>query len=85
MSSEPYPETLIIWGITWTKAGTVWVGPTIADPEDQMLATAVEYQRLVRRDGRSIMVDPGPTLDRFGWSDGDITITPPPEEDEDDA
>jgi hypothetical protein len=83
MSSEPYPDTLILWDVTWTKQGDVWVGPAITDPEDPKLALSVEYQRLVRRDGRYVMLDPGLTLDRFGWSDGDLTITPDPDADED--
>ncbi len=31
---EPYPNTLSLWGITWTKQGEVWVGPAITDPEE---------------------------------------------------
>jgi hypothetical protein len=42
-----------------------------------MLATAVEYQRIVRRDGCYVLLDPSITLDRFGWEDGDLTITDP--------
>jgi hypothetical protein len=34
-----------------------------------MLATAVEYERITRRDGRYVMVDPSITLDRFGWDE----------------
>jgi hypothetical protein len=30
-----------------------------------MLATAVACERIIRRDGRDVMVDPGLTLDRF--------------------
>jgi hypothetical protein len=42
----------------------------------------VAYQRIVRRDGRYVMVDPGLTLDRFGWDEDDVTITDPPEEED---
>jgi hypothetical protein len=24
-----YPDTLILWDVTWTKQGEVWVGPAI--------------------------------------------------------
>lgn len=75
-----YPDMLEIWGITWTKASTVWVGPAISDPENEMLALAVEYQRIIRRDGHYVMEDPGLTLDCFGWEEGDITLTEPVEE-----
>jgi hypothetical protein len=34
-----------------------------------MLALAVEYERIIRQDGRYVMVDPGITLDRFGWDE----------------
>jgi hypothetical protein len=66
-----YPNTLIIWGITWTKTKgrRGWIGPAITDPEDRMLALCVEYQRIVRRDGYYIMEDPSITLDRFGWDE----------------
>jgi hypothetical protein len=77
-----YPDTLIIWDVTWTKQGEVWVGPAITDPEDPALAPSVAYQRIVRRDGRYVMVDPGLTLDRFGWDEDDVTITDPPEEED---
>lgn len=45
-----------------------------------MLALAVEYQLIIRRDGRYVMLDPGLTLDRFGWDEGDVTLTEPAEE-----
>jgi hypothetical protein len=61
MSSEPYPDTLILWDVTWPKAGTVRVGPAIADPKDPMLAIAGAYQRIVRRDSHYVMEDPGLT------------------------
>jgi hypothetical protein len=88
MHSEPYPDVLELWGVTWTREGEVWIGPAITDPEDPTLALSVEYQRIVRRDGRYGMVDPGITLDRFGWGPGDMTITWPdgaPRGDEEDA
>jgi hypothetical protein len=74
-----YPNTLEILGITWrkTRGQWGWLGPAITDPEDPMLATAVEYQRIVRRDGCYVLLDPSITLDRFGWEDGDLTITDP--------
>jgi hypothetical protein len=31
----------------------------------------VAYERIIRRDGRYVMVDPGITLDRFGWDEDD--------------
>jgi hypothetical protein len=82
MSKAKYPDVLEIWGITWThtKGRRGWVGPAITDPEDKMLATAVECQRIVRRDGHYVMLDPGLTLDRFVWKTGDITIHPPEED-----
>ena len=46
-----------IWGVTWTKRGDV-EGPPITDPEDRILALSVEYQRIIRQDGRYVMVDP---------------------------
>ena len=80
MHKSTSPDTPIIWGHTWVKAGTVWIGPATTDPENEMLATAVHYERIIRRDGRSVMEDPGLTLDRFGWEEDDVTITEPPEE-----
>jgi hypothetical protein len=80
MPRRQYPDTIELWGHTWTKHGTVWLGPAIAAPEDPTLALAVTYERIVRRDGRYVMVDPGITLDRFGWGPGDITITEPEED-----
>jgi len=77
----PLPDVLEIWGIIWTKQGEVWVGSAITDPEDSMLALAVECQRIERRDGRYVMVDPSITLDRFSWTDEDeLTILWPDEE-----
>jgi hypothetical protein len=71
----PLPDVLEIWGIPWTKRGRVWEGPAITDPEDPMLALAVECQRIARRDGRYVMVDPSITLNRFTWTDADeLTI-----------
>jgi hypothetical protein len=73
---------LEIWGIPWTYVQEVrgWIGPAITDPEEPMLALAVECQRIVRRDGRYVMVDPSITLNRFGWGPGDITIHEPEED-----
>jgi hypothetical protein len=83
---EPLPDVLEIWGITWTKQGDVWIGPAITDPEDRMLALAVECQRIERRDGCYVMVDPSITLDRFGWDDDDeLTIIWPDDEEADEA
>jgi hypothetical protein len=68
---------LEIWGHTWThtKGRRGWVSPVITDPEDPMLALAVECQRIIRQDGRYVMVDPSITLDRFCWTDEDeLTI-----------
>jgi hypothetical protein len=31
-------------------------------------------ERIIRQDGRDVMVDPSMTLDRFGWADGDLRI-----------
>jgi hypothetical protein len=78
------PDVLNIWGITWTKTKwrRGWLGPAITVPEDPMLARAVECQRIIRRDGRYVMVDPSITLDRFGWDEDDLTITPAPEAEE---
>jgi hypothetical protein len=77
MRNEEYPDVLEIWGVTWTKRGDGWEGPAITDPEDGMLALAVEYQRIIRRDGRYMMVDPSITLDRFSWDDDDeLEISP---------
>jgi hypothetical protein len=72
MRRDPWPDVLEVWGVTWTKQGQVWVGPAIADPEDPMLALAVACERIVRRDGRYVMVDPSRALDRFIWADGEL-------------
>jgi len=71
MSQSKYPRIIELWGHTWTKprGQQVWLGPAITDPEDPALAWAVEYQRIVRRDGRYVLEDPGITLDRFGWDE----------------
>jgi len=61
-----------------TGVGGAGVGPVITDPEDLMLAMAVECKRIIRQDGRYVMVDPGITLDRFGWDEEDaegMTLT----------
>jgi len=80
MRRKSYPDVLEIWGVTWTKAGTVWVGPAITEPEDPMLALSVAYERIIHQDGRYVMVDPSITLDRFGWDEDaaeGMTITHP--------
>jgi hypothetical protein len=79
MSKAKYPDVLEVWGITWTrtKGRRGRIGPAITDPEDPMLATAVEYGRIVRRDGHYVILDPGLTLDRFGWHGGDATLHRP--------
>jgi hypothetical protein len=83
MSRAPYPDILHLWDVTWTKEGKVWVGPAITDPKDPMLATAVACERIIRQDGRYVLVDAGLTLDRFGWSDGELRdVTPEDAEDE---
>jgi len=66
-----YPRILELWGHTWTKpkGRRVWLGPAITDPEDHTLAGAVEYQRIVRRDGSYVLEDPGIIFDRFGWDE----------------
>jgi hypothetical protein len=82
MPRAKYPDVLEVWGITWThtKGTRGWLGPAITDPEDRMLAGCVEYERIIRRDGHYVMLDPGITLDRFCWTEEDaegITITGP--------
>jgi hypothetical protein len=64
---------LEFWGHTWThtKGRRGWIGPAITDLEDPMLAAAVESQRIVRKDGRYMMLDPWITLNRFGWDEDD--------------
>jgi hypothetical protein len=83
MRRSPYPDVLEVWGITWTKTPgrQGWRGPAITDPEDPMLALAVECQRIIRRDGHYVMVDPSITLDRFGWTEEDEVDFADPEED----
>jgi hypothetical protein len=68
-----YPRIIELWGHTWTKprGQQVWLGPMISDPEDPILALSVEYERIIRKDGRYVMVDPGITLNRFGWTEED--------------
>jgi hypothetical protein len=80
MSRATYPRIIELWGHTWRKprGGQVWLGPAITTPEDPSLAWAVEYERIVRRDGRYVLEDPGLTLDRFGWDEDDaegLTLT----------
>jgi hypothetical protein len=73
MSRSPYPAVLELWGHTWThtKGRRGWLGLAITDPEHPTLAWAVEYERVVRRDGRYVMLDPSITLNRFGWTEED--------------
>jgi hypothetical protein len=78
---ETRPAMVEIWGITWTTQGNVWIGPAIADPEDPMLKGAVDAQRIIRQDGRYVMVDSWLTLDRFTWEEGDVEPTETHEED----
>jgi hypothetical protein len=91
MPKAKYPDVLEVWGFTWTKQGKVWVGPAVTDPEDRTLALAVEHERIIRRGGYYVMVDPSITLDRFGWTEEDaegLTLTGPdgePLDDEEDA
>jgi hypothetical protein len=75
-----YPRVIELWGHTWTKprGQQVWLGPMITDPEDPILALSVEYERIIRKDGRYVMEDTGITLDRFGWDEDDaegMTLT----------
>jgi hypothetical protein len=76
MPRARYPDELEVWGITWThtKGRRGWVGPAITDPEDPRLALAVDCERIVRREGRYVMLDPGLTLDRFAWTEDDDLI-----------
>ena len=60
----------------------VWMGPAITDPEDPGLALALACERMIRQDGRDVLVDPSMTLDRFGWADGDLRMVPEDEEEE---
>jgi hypothetical protein len=78
---ETRPAMVEIWGITWTTQGNVWIGPAITDPEDPMLKGAVDAQRIIRQDGRYVMVDSWLTLDRFTWEEGDVEPTETHEED----
>lgn len=72
---DKLPDVIELWDATWTKTPGQrgWIGPAIIDPEDPMLATAVAYQRIIRRGGRYVLLYPRRTLDCFGWSDGDLT------------
>jgi hypothetical protein len=78
MSRAKYSAILELWGHTWahTQGRRGWIGPAITDPEDPTLALAVACERIVRRDGRYVMVDPGLTLDRFGWDEEDAEGLP---------
>jgi hypothetical protein len=71
MCREQYRDVLEIWGLTWATQEQVWAGPEITYPEDPMLVLTVTCQRIIRQDGRDVLVDPGITLDRFGWGEED--------------
>jgi hypothetical protein len=80
MPRAKLPDVLEFWGDPWThtQGRRGWIGPAITDPEDPMLASAVEYQRIVRRGGHYVMLDPWITLNRFGWDEEDaegMTLT----------
>jgi hypothetical protein len=79
MPRAKLPDILEFWGYTWThiKGRRGWLGPAITEAPE--LAWAVECERVIRRDGRYVMLNPWITLNRFGWSDGDITIRNPGE------
>jgi hypothetical protein len=81
MPRASYPDVLEVWGITWTKRGGVWEGPLVSDPTPA-LATSLELGRIEIRGDRYVMVDPGITFDRFGWEDGDLTLTQAAEEED---
>jgi hypothetical protein len=53
----------------------VWEGPPTSDPTP-FLPLALELGRIAVRGGRYVLVDPGLTLDRFGWVDGDLEYEP---------
>jgi hypothetical protein len=80
MRKDPYPDVLEIWDFTWTKRGDVWEGPPTSDPTPYL---ALELGRIEVRGDRYVMADPGLTLDRFGWADGDLEELP--DADEEDA
>ena len=81
---DTWPDELEISGVTWAKpkGEQGWVGPAITDLEDPRLALLVESERIIRENGRNVLVDLSMTLDRFGWEEDDLTITGPGEEDD---
>jgi hypothetical protein len=79
---ETWPDVFKIWGVTWGKEGKVWVGLAVIDIENPRMALSVESERIIRENGRNVLVDLSMTLDRFGWEEDDITITGPGEEDD---
>jgi hypothetical protein len=82
MRPDPYPDVLELWGLTWTKHGGVWEGPPTSDPTP-FLPLALELGRIAVGGDRYVLVDPGLTLDRYGWADGDLEYHPVnPEEEE---
>jgi hypothetical protein len=80
MPRAKLPDVLEFWGYTrtHTKGRRGWVGPAIAAAPE--LAWGVECQRIVRQDGLYVMLGAWITLNRFGWSDGDLTIASAEEE-----
>ena len=74
MSQEAYPDVLHIWDFTWTRRGDVWEGPLVSDPTPY-LPLALELGRIEGRGDRYVMTDPGITLDRFTWYEGDVEIS----------
>jgi hypothetical protein len=82
MSRDPWPDVLHLWDVVWTKHGDVWEGPPTSDPTPS-LPLALELGRIEVRADRYVMTDPGRTLDRFGWADGEVGYHPAhPEEEE---
>ena len=73
MRKPRYPDVLEIWDFVWIKRGGVWVGPPVTDPTPY-LPLALELGRIKVQNGRYVMVDPGLTLDRFGWDDEDLIM-----------
>jgi hypothetical protein len=59
----------------------VWEGPPASDPTP-FLPLAVELGRIEVRGDRYVVVDPGLTLDRFGWADGELEYEPAHPEEE---
>jgi hypothetical protein len=81
MRRSHYPDVLHIWDFTWTRRGGVWEGPPTSDPTP-FLPLALELGRIEVRGDRYVMVDPGLTLDRFGWEEGDLEEVPDADEED---